>query len=244
MKNILIIGASHGIGKELAYEYHKLGNFVNLFARDFEALKSIKSELKTNVEVFEFDVTNEKQSQEILNSFSRIDLFIYCAGAYKPMAVTAIDLKEAKKINEVNFIGALNCLDVIIKKMLLQKFGHIALIASVAGYVGLPKSFAYGASKAALINLAETLYAELAAFNIKVSLISPGFVKTRLTDKNNFKMPAIISAKEAAQYIICGLNKEKFEIHFPKKFTIWLKLLKILPYKIIFFFTKKIAKNN
>jgi len=244
MKNILIVGASHGIGKALAFEYHQLGHFVNLFARDFEALKSIRLELKTNIEIFEFDVVDEKKSQEILNSFSQIDLFIYCAGAYKPMPVTDIDLKEAKKINEVNFVGALNCLDVIIKKMLLQKFGHIALVASVAGYVGLPKSFAYGASKAALINLAETLYAELSAFNIKVSLINPGFVKTRLTDKNDFKMPAIISAQEAAQYIINGLNKEKFEIHFPKKFTIWLKLLKILPYKILFFFTKKIARKN
>lgn len=242
MKNVLIIGASHGIGKELAYQYHQAGHFVNLLARDYKALELIKSELKTNVEIFELDVTDETKSQEILSTFLVIDLFIYCAGSYQPMAVTAIDLKAAKKINEVNFVGAINCLDVIIKKMLVQKYGHIALVSSVAGYVGLPKSFAYGASKAALINLAETLYAELFAFNIKVSLINPGFVKTRLTDKNNFKMPGIISAKKAAEYIVDGLNQEKFEIHFPKKFTIWLKLLRILPYKIIFFFTKKIAK--
>ncbi len=244
MKNILIVGASHGIGKELAYEYHKLGNFVNLFARDFKSLESIASELKTNIKIFELDVTDEKKSQEILNEFSKIDLFIYCAGTYKPMAANEINLCEAKKINEVNFIGALNCLNVVIKKMLSQKFGHIALVASVAGYVGLPKSFAYGASKAALINLAETLYAELAAFNIKVSVINPGFVKTRLTDKNNFKMPAIISANDASKYIIKGLDKEKFEIHFPKKFTIWLKLLRILPYKFLFFFTKKLAEKK
>jgi short-subunit dehydrogenase len=243
MKNILIIGASHGIGRELAYEYHKLGNFVNLFGRDFEALKSIKSELKTNVEIFEFDATDEKTSQTILNNFSQIDLFIYCSGTYKPMPATAIDLVEAKKINDVNFIGALNCLDVVIKKMLLQKSGHIALVASVAGYIGLPKSFAYGASKAALINLAETLYAELSHFNINVSLINPGFVKTRLTDLNNFKMPSIITAQEAASIIVKGLNAKKFEIHFPKKFTIWLKILRILPYKISLFLTKKIANQ-
>jgi len=241
MKNILIIGSSYGIGKELAYQYHKLGHFVNLFARDFEALKAIKSNLKTNIEIFELDVTDEKRSQEILNNFLQIDLFIYCAGTYQPMPATNIDLKEAKKINEVNLVGAFNCLDVIIRKMLLQKFGHIALVASVAGYVGLPKSFAYGASKAALINLSETLYAELAEFNIKVSVINPGFVKTRLTDKNDFKMPAMISSEKAAQYIVKELDKEKFEIHFPQKFTIWLKLLRILPYKILFFFTKKLT---
>jgi short-subunit dehydrogenase len=242
MKNILIIGASHGIGRELAYQYHKLGNFVNLFARDSGALQSIKSELKTNIEVFEFDATDEQKSQQILNNFSQIDLFIYCAGTYKPMAANQIDLAEAKKINDVNFVGALNCLDVVIKKMIEQKSGHIALVASVAGYIGLPKSFAYSASKAALINLSETLYAELAAFNINVSVINPGFVKTRLTDLNDFKMPAIISADEAASIIIKDLEAKKFEIHFPKKFTIWLKILKILPYKLIFFFTKKVAR--
>lgn len=242
--NILIIGASHGIGKSLAYKYHAQGHFVNLFARDIKTLEVIKSELKSNIEIFEFDVVDEKNTQLILNKFSDIDLFIYCAGTYEPMPATAIDLKKAKLINEVNFVGALNCLDVVIKKMLLKKSGQIALVASVAGYVGLPKSFAYGASKAALINLAETLYAELAAFNIKVSVINPGFVKTRLTDKNNFKMPAMISSDEAAEYIIQGLRENKFEIHFPKKFTMWLKFLRILPYSILLFFTKKIAAKG
>jgi short-subunit dehydrogenase len=158
------------------------------------------------------------------------------------MSSYEIDLAEAKKINDVNFVGALNCLDVVIKKMVEKKSGHIALVASVAGYVGLPKSLAYGASKAALINLAETLYAELSHFNIDVSVINPGFVKTRLTDLNKFKMPAMIGTEEAAQIIVRELKAKKFEIHFPKKFTIWLKILKILPYSLIFFLTKRIDK--
>jgi short-subunit dehydrogenase len=158
------------------------------------------------------------------------------------MPVNQFDLSEAKKINEVNFVGALNCLDVVIKKMLAQKSGHIALVASVSGYIGLPKSLVYGASKAALINLAETLYAELSHFNINVSVINPGFVKTRLTELNKFTMPAIIGADEAAQIIIKDLEAKKFEIHFPKRFTFWLKILKVLPYKLMFFFTKKLAK--
>ncbi len=240
MKNIVIIGASHGIGKALAFEFAKEKNDLFLASRDFNALAAIKTQIQGNVEVFALDVADEKNVREVLEKIKQIDLFIYCAGTYKPMPANEIDLKEAKKINEVNFVGALNCLDVVIKKMLSQKSGHIALVASVAGYVGLPKSFAYGASKAALINLAETLYAELSHLNIKVSVINPGFVKTRLTDLNKFKMPFLIEPDEAARAIIKGLGQEKFEIHFPKKFTIWLKILRILPYKILFFFTKKI----
>lgn len=240
MKNIVIIGASHGIGKALAQEFFKEENNLFLAARDFEALAVLKTELQTNVEIFVLDAVDEKNTKDVLEKIPQIDLFIYAAGIYKPMPVEQFDLKEAKKINEVNFVGALNCLDVVIKKMLQQKSGHIALIASVAGYIGLPKSFAYGASKAALINLAETLYAELSHFGIDVSVINPGFVKTRLTDLNDFRMPAIITPEEAAAIIVRDLKAKKFEIHFPKKFTIWLKLLKILPYKLLFIFTKKL----
>jgi len=244
MKNIVIIGASHGIGRALAFEFAKEEeNNLFLAARDFEALSLIKTQLQTNIEIFALDVVDEKNVREVIDRISQIDLFIYCAGTYKPMPVNEIDLVEAKKINDVNFVGALNCLDVVIKKMLEQKSGHIALVASVAGYVGLPKSFAYGASKAALINLAETLYAELSHFGIDVSVINPGFVKTRLTNLNNFKMPAIIEPDEAAQIIVKDLKAKKFEIHFPKKFTIWLKLLRILPYRFLFFFTKKISNQ-
>ena len=125
--------------------------------------------------------------------------------------------------------------------MIKQNSGHIAAIASVAGYSGLPKSFSYRASKAALINLCEGIYHELKQKNIALSLINPGFVKTRLTDQNRFSMPFIVSPKEAAEEIYQGLMKQRFEIHFPKKFTFLLKFLRLLPYKIFFFLTKKIS---
>lgn len=242
MKNIVIIGASHGIGKALAFEFAKENANLFLAARDFNALTAIKHELQGKAQIFALDVVDENNVRKFLENISQIDLFIYCAGTYKPMSSYEIDLVEAKKINDINFVGALNCLDVVIKKMVEKKSGHIALVASVAGYVGLPKSLAYGASKAALINLAETLYAELSHFNIDVSVINPGFVKTRLTDLNKFKMPAMIGTEEAAQIIVRELKAKKFEIHFPKKFTIWLKILKILPYSLIFFLTKRIDK--
>lgn len=242
MKNIVIVGASHGIGKALAQEFAKNNNRLFLAARDLNALSEIKNQIKDKAEIFTLDVVDENNVKKVLENILQIDLFIYCAGTYKPMPVNQFDLSEAKKINEVNFVGALNCLDVVIKKMLAQKSGHIALVASVSGYIGLPKSLVYGASKAALINLAETLYAELSHFNINVSVINPGFVKTRLTELNKFTMPAIIGADEAAQIIIKDLEAKKFEIHFPKRFTFWLKILKVLPYKLMFFFTKKLAK--
>jgi len=242
VKNIVIIGASHGIGKALAFEFAKENANLFLAARDFNALTAIKHELQGKAQIFALDVVDENNVRKFLENISQIDLFIYCAGTYKPMSSYEIDLVEAKKINDINFVGALNCLDVVIKKMVEKKSGHIALVASVAGYVGLPKSLAYGASKAALINLAETLYAELSHFNIDVSVINPGFVKTRLTDLNKFKMPAMIGTEEAAQIIVRELKAKKFEIHFPKKFTIWLKILKILPYSLIFFLTKRIDK--
>ena len=147
----------------------------------------------------------------------------------------------AKQTIDVNLNGFLNLLNVITPQMVKQKSGQIAVIASVAGYCGLPKSFAYGASKAALINLCEGIYPELQKHGIAISVINPGFVKTRLTDKNSFKMPFIISVKSAAEEIVKGLQKRQFEIHFPKKFTFFLKVLRLLPYRVFFFITKKIV---
>ena len=121
-----------------------------------------------------------------------------------------------------------------------KRSGHIAIIASVAGYCGLPNSLTYGATKAAIINLAEGIYCQLKEKNINLSIINPGFVNTRLTKKNKFHMPFIISTKEAANIIYNGINKKKFEIHFPKKFTLIIKLLKLLPYKILFLIIKKL----
>ena len=123
-----------------------------------------------------------------------------------------------------------------------QKSGHIALIASIAGYCGLPNSLTYGATKAAMINLAEGIYCQLKSCNINLSLINPGFVATRLTKKNKFYMPFIITKKEAADRIYRGINSNKFEIHFPRRFSLLVKFLKILPYKI-FFHIIKFIKN-
>ncbi len=248
-KNCWIIGASHGMGEAIARKFYKDGYNVVISARSSEKLEKLKSELSAlelgDVLVSVLDVSNldsvRKSFAEILHKFQKIDLVIFCPALYQPMSAINFDLDISKKIIDVNLVGFLNFLHLAIPQMVQQKSGHIAVIASVAGYCGLPQSFAYGASKAALINLCEGIYPELQRHGIDISVINPGFVKTRLTDQNKFKMPFLISTEEAAELISQGLKKKCFEIHFPKKFTFFLKIMRLLPYKIFFFITKKIV---
>lgn len=254
MKNCWIIGASHGIGEALSYKFCNEGYNLIISGRDLEKLELIKQDLmKKNgaekrfgrIVSSQLDVTNReslaKSFAQIIEEFNKIDLVIFCSALYQPMSVIDFDLEVSKEIIDVNLLGFLNLLHLVVPQMVKQNSGHIAVIASVAGYSGLPNSFVYGASKAALINLCEGIYHELKQKNIVLSLVNPGFVKTRLTDQNKFSMPFIVSPNEAADQIYQGLMKRKFEIHFPKKFTFLLKFLRILPYKVFFFLTKKIS---
>jgi short-subunit dehydrogenase len=249
-----VIGSSHGIGEAIARKAYLDGYNLVISARSVEKLEELKNQLllKPNnnseigkILVSKTDVSDVDSLQKsltlILEDFQKIDLVIFCPALYQPMSAINFDLEFAKKIVDVNLGGCLNFLHVIIPQMAKQKFGQIGVIASVAGYFGLPQSLAYGASKAALINLCEGIYPELQRLGIDISVINPGFVKTRLTDKNKFKMPFLISTEKAAENVMNGLKEKKFEIHFPKKFTIFLKILQLLPYKIFFFITKKIS---
>jgi short-subunit dehydrogenase len=248
-KNCWIIGASHGIGEDLARKFYRDGYDIAISARSSEKLERLKKELLDlglgNVLVSVVDVSNldsvQKSFAETLQNFQKIDLIIFCPALYQPMSITNFDLEISKKIIDVNLVGFLNFLHLVVPQMIQQKSGQISVIASVAGYIGLPQSFAYGASKAALINLCEGIYLELRQYGINLSVINPGFVKTRLTDQNKFQMPFLISSKKAAELIFQGLKKRCFEIHFPKKFTLFLKILRLLPYKIFFFIIKKIV---
>ena len=255
MKNCWIIGASSGIGMELVKKFYENDYNVIISARSLPDLQNLKTEIEvdnknSNKEIFiaNFDVANldnfSLAVKNILQKFVKIDLVIFASAIYERMEAENFDLTLAKKIMEVNFNGFLNLLHLILPHFLQQKSGHIACIASVAGYSGLPQSFVYGASKSALINLCEGIYPELKHKNIDLSIINPGFVKTRLTDKNNFEMPFIISSKQASDYIYQGLIAKKFEIHFPKKFTFILKFLRILPYRIYLKIITKIFQQN
>lgn len=172
--------------------------------------------------------------QHVVSAWGGVDLVVLCSGTHRPVRAWELDAAEARRLVDVNVNGVFNCLQPVVGQLLQQGTGGIAVVSSVAGYGGLPTALVYGATKAALINLSETLYLDLAPRGIGIYLINPGFVKTPLTDRNTFSMPALISVEAAAAAIIAGFARGDFEIHFPKRFTLWLKLLRLLPYRWYF----------
>tara|TARA_B100001250_G_scaffold394952_1_gene399384 strand:- start:1313 stop:2065 length:753 start_codon:yes stop_codon:yes gene_type:complete len=246
MKNIWITGASSGIGKALALKFAKEGWHVAASSRKEDLLNEI-SELNQNISPFPLDVTNKEKCIEIFeqikNKYQNIDICFFSTGTWDPKKEKNIDIDQMKKVMEVNFFGTLNCIKTVEKYFKDRNSGHISIVSSVAGYRGLPNSTGYGASKAALNNLAESLYFDFGRYNVRVSLVSPGFIKTPMTDKNDFKMPFLKTADFAADKIYNGLVKgSSFEIDFPKELTLILKLLKILPNRLYLYLIKKLTK--
>ena len=177
--------------------------------------------------------------------FKELDLCVFCSGAYDPKLEKEINKEQIKKIMDINFFGVLNCIKVVEDYFKNKKEGHISVVSSVAAYRGLPNSSGYGPSKAALTNLTESLYFDFKKYNVRVSLISPGFIKTPLTNQNTFNMPFIKTPEFAANKIYNGLTKSsKFEIHFPKELTVFLKFLRILPYWAYLFLINKFVKRD
>ncbi|MBE0548675.1 MAG: SDR family NAD(P)-dependent oxidoreductase, partial [Rubrivivax sp.] len=164
-------------------------------------------------------------AERIGREWGGLDMAVYCAGYYKPMRATAFDLDEALRHEQVNYVGALVMLDAVLPVLLRQKSGHISLVSSVVGYRGLPRALAYGPTKAALINLAESLYFDLTDHGIGVSVVCPGYVDTPATEQNDYRMPALITADEAAAHMMSGWGRGEFQMHFPKRFTAWVKAL-------------------
>ena len=245
-KKIWITGASSGIGKAVAEKFAKEGWQVAVSARRKEILDQMAKD--RNISSFPLDVVDEENCkitfQKIISEFTQIDLCIFCSGTYDPKKEKEIDIKQSKFIMDVNYFGVLNCVKSVEKYFKDKKNGHISIVSSIAGYRGLPNSSGYGPSKAALINFAESIYFDFKKYNIRVSVISPGFIKTPLTDKNDFPMPFLRSVEFAAKKIYDGLTKSNsFEIHFPKQLTLILKFLRILPYKIYLFLIYKLYKR-
>ena len=239
-----LVGASTGIGRATATRLHGLGARVIVSARSREGLDTFVAAHPGSAAIA-LDATDRGAMKEaaahIVSAHGRIDLAMYCAGTYAAMRATAFDLDVALRHTRVNYDGALVMLDAVLPHVLAQAraggplgAGHISLVSSVAGFRGLPNSLAYGPTKAALINLAETLYLDLQPQGVGVSLVNPGFVETPLTAQNHFKMPALITPDEAAREILRGWQRGEFEIHFPKRFTLWMKALRHLGYAAYF----------
>lgn len=235
-KHVWIIGASSGIGRALAHTLASRGARLALSARREDELASLVTSLGSAHRAFVLDATNAAAftatALAIKHHFGKIDHIIMLAAVYTPGSLADMDIDDARQIVDVNLMGSLNCLHAALPLLRAQGGGQIALCGSVAGYRGLPNAQPYGATKAAIMNLAETAHIEEARHGIDVRLISPGFVRTPMTDKNNFHMPMMVSPETAAQAIADGLLTTAFEIHFPKTFTWLLKLARMLPHAL------------
>jgi len=234
-QRVWLIGASSGIGEATARLLMARGARVALTSRSRDTLAKLAD---GNALVVPADVTDRASLAAAFDSiqaeFGGIDVAIINAGTHQPVRAWEFDAEAAEQLVQVNLVGAMNVSALLAPYFAQSGGGRLAITASVAGYGGLPSGLVYGATKAALINFAETLYLDLAPRGVAVHLINPGFVKTPLTDLNDFKMPALIGADEAAREILAGIERGSFEIHFPKRFTRVLKLLNLLPYRLYF----------
>jgi short-subunit dehydrogenase len=233
-KRVWLIGASSGIGAALARELAQRGARLALSGRDAAKLQALAIDQAL---LLPCDATNTASlaaaRKALRSAFGGVDLVLYLAGDYVPMRADSFDLDQAERVINVNFTGALRLTATILPD-LLNEGGGIAFVASVAGFRGLPKALAYGPGKAALIHFAECLYLDLQPKGVGVWLINPGFVATRLTAKNDFTMPALLTPEQAAIATVDGFAAGKFEIHYPKRFTRLMKFLAILPYRWYF----------
>lgn len=243
-KRVWVIGASTGIGAETARLLLDQGARVALSARRQPPLDNIIGARDAQQALaISLDITDHASviaaRDAIVHTWQGIDLVLVVAGGYTPMRADNFNLQRATALVDLNLRGVLHCLDAVLPLLLAQGSGSIGIVASIAGFRGLPQALIYGPTKAALINLAESLYLDLRPRGIGVYLINPGFVETPLTAHNDFPMPALISAPDAARQLMHGLERGEFHIHFPKRFTNWLRFARLLPYRCYFWLVHK-----
>lgn len=245
--NVWITGASSGIGRELACQISREAEHVAISARTAEALIALEQDL-SGVSAYPLDVTISKDTetrvQQIIANHGPIDLAVLNAGYWKLMPADKLDLKAIQRCVDVNYLGVVRGIAALLPSMLARGQGHIAIVASIAGYRGLPNSTAYGPTKAALINLAETMKVELAPKGITISLVNPGFVDTPMTRDNPFPMPGIMTASDAAAAMLAGLKRKRYEIIFPTAFGYTMKSLRLLPNALFFWLITKFVMKQ
>lgn len=236
-RKVWIIGASSGIGAALARSLLDLGAHVALSARRQEQLEVV-AQGHVHAHVVPFDVIDENVWDDVVDHVGKvlgpIDLVVFGAARYDPQHVWNLDMRSVRESYNLNVVCAYLAASKIAPRLIAQGHGGIAMIGSISGYTGLPRAIVYGATKAALQNLTETMYLELAPKGVSVYLISPGFVKTPMTQGNDFDMPGLMTPEQAAQAILQGIAKGRFEIRFPRGFANVLRLISQLPYRIRF----------
>ncbi len=239
-----VTGASTGIGREIALQLAASGVKVAASARSVEKIAS----LGPGILAIPLDVTDLAACRaavaEVESRLGPVDLAVLGAGTYTPVAIDDLDPARFAHMMDTNYMGVVNCVAALAPGMMARGSGHLSWIASVAGYVGLPKAAAYGPTKAALINLAESLEPEMGLKGVAVSVINPGFVETPLTAQNDFPMPFLMKADDAARRTIAGLAAGKFEIAYPRRFVAILKALRLLPYPLFFRLIRRAVLKN
>jgi short-subunit dehydrogenase len=240
-RTVWITGASSGIGRDVALQLARAGVKVAASARSADALAKLTAE-QSGISAFPLDVTNAAAVAATVAAVEAqlgpIDLAILNAGVWHPMGARDFAGDKAIDSMAVNYFGVVNGVAALAPLMIARRAGHLAFVSSVAGYRGLPKAAGYSPSKAAVISLAETLQPDLQSYGVKVTVINPGFVETPMTSVNKFPMPFMIKSEDAAARIISGLTAGKFEIAFPWQLVAMLKLARILPYKLFFWYAR------
>ena len=242
MSNVWITGGGSGIGKALALSFSTDGWDVVISGRDQKRLQEV-CDLSPQIRAVVCNISNEDAVLSAKPEIGAIDLAVLNAGDYRPGPTHACSPNDHRKMFEVNYFGTLNCIQAVLPEM-RKRGGKIAIVGSLAGYIGLPNASAYGPSKAALISLCESLRAELQDSLVTLKLISPGFVKSTLTDRNDFEMPYLLSAEQAAIEIRRGLESDSFEITFPRPFVRRMKLLQMIPYRLYFYLARKMTRQK
>tara|TARA_B100000676_G_C18091173_1_gene859931 strand:- start:6475 stop:7239 length:765 start_codon:yes stop_codon:yes gene_type:complete len=245
---IWITGAGKGIGRELAKHYAVKGWTVAVSARTLVDLQSLVSEMPVGrVKVFPLDVTDGDAVRETLrkieDELGPLDTVILNAGTHVLTNACALSVDDIRHLVDTNFMGTVNGIAAVLDVFKGRSRGHIAVVASLAGYRGLPGAAAYGATKAGLINFCEAMKPDLEKIGVKLTLINPGFVDTPLTAKNDFPMPFLINAEDAALRIAKALDKTAFEITFPRRLVFFMKLLRILPDRLFFMLTRRMLRE-
>ena len=251
MKKIAwVTGASKGLGKSITQELLKDGWSVAITSRNLIELEAVAEEFANfggEVRAYPLDIADNEEVKRTVNIIERdlgqINLAILNAGTYIRFGADEFSIDLFNKQININLLGTVNCIVAVLNNFKVRKSGHIAVVSSLSAYRGLPYASAYGASKAAMSNICESLKPELDNLSIGLSLVHPGFVRTPLTSKNDFQMPFIIDSEVAAKEIVKGIYLKKFEISFPFRFVIIMKLLRILPYWLYFKITKMLVKR-
>jgi short-subunit dehydrogenase len=231
---VWITGASAGIGRALALRFARAGFRVAASARSGEALAELAAQSGGRIEAVPLDVTDGAAMRAAAAGLAPIALAVLNAGTHEPMGAADFSAERLKRLFDVNVLGVAHGVEAALPDMLARRSGKLAIVASVAGYGGLPTAVAYGATKAALINMAEALKLELEGTGVAVALVCPGFVDTPLTAKNDFPMPFLMPAEKAAERMFAGLLKDAFEITFPRRFAWMMKAINLLPYALYF----------